>query len=91
MNLTSEVWSKLVDSGLTLSLMGIAVWWLQRVLTQLIQKLDAERKERLDAMQAEIDMQRRRNDECEKDRADIHRQLLDLYSRALVPNPTQPK
>jgi hypothetical protein len=79
-------YTKLLDNALTLVAMAIAVWWLQKTLAQFIGRWDQERAARLDAMDKELQRQREdiarqreRNDECERDRLAIHRELFQLF------------
>jgi hypothetical protein len=83
---TTQLLAKFFDNALTLGAMAVAVWWLQKALSQFMGKLDSERTARLDAMdkeierqRADLDLQRTRNDECEKDRITIHRELIELF------------
>jgi biopolymer transport protein ExbB/TolQ len=83
---TVALFTKLLDTALTLAVMGVVIWWLQRVLVQSNARTDAERAARLNAMdkeierqRADLDRQRKRNDECERDRLEIHRELVELF------------
>jgi hypothetical protein len=83
---TVALFTKLLDTALTLAVMGVAVWWLQKTLAQFIGRWDQERAARLDAMDKELQRQREdiarqreRNDECERDRLAIHRELFQLF------------
>jgi uncharacterized protein YhaN len=78
--------SKLADNALTLGALAVAVWWLQKTLSQFIARWDKERSDRLDSMEKTMDKQadeikevRIENRECQKDRIQIHMKLLDLY------------
>lgn len=88
--------TKLLDNAIALAAMAIAVWWLQKTLTQFINRWDEERADRLNAMdkeierqRADLDRQRTRHDECERDRLNIHKELFQLFKNN--PNLTQPK
>jgi hypothetical protein len=78
--------SKLADNALTLGALAVAVWWLQKTLAQFIGRWDQERGARLDSMEKELDRQRQEmahlrvvNEDCQKDRVDIHKELVALY------------
>lgn len=76
---------KLLDSviatGPVAILLIIAIWWQTRGNQALVTQLNAERGERLDAMDKEIERQRERSDECERDRLSLHRALADLQNQ----------
>jgi predicted phage gp36 major capsid-like protein len=82
----NSIIAKLFDAALTIGVMAIAVWWLQKTLAQFIERWDKERKERLDAMQKVQDKQgeeiqelKTENRDCQKDRLQLHRDMLELY------------
>lgn len=72
------VWDQIIAAGLPAVLMALAVWWLQRSNTTLVEELHVERKERLDSMAAEIERLQLRSDRCEADRLDLHKQFARL-------------
>lgn len=73
-----SVWDQIIAAGLPSVLMAMAVWWLQRSNASLVGELHMERKERLDAMSAELQRLRERSDRCEADRLELHRQFAHL-------------
>lgn len=82
---------KLLDSviatGPVAVLLIIAIWWQTKGNQALVTQLNAERAKRLDAMDKEIDRQRQRSEECEKDRLSLHRLLADIQAQHQDANP----
>lgn len=74
----SNLINGLVGAGLPSLLMAVAVCHLNKSNNVLIQELNREREERLDAMQAHIEKLEAKSDTCERDRLELHRQIAKL-------------
>ena len=59
----------IAEAGLPAMLMAAAVYWLQRSNTKLVNQLNAERSERLDAMEQHVK-------DCDTDRKELRDMLL---------------
>jgi hypothetical protein len=57
------------------------VWWQTKGNQALVTQLNAERAERLDAMDTEIDHLRQRSEACERDRLELHKQVAVLSAK----------
>ena len=68
-----EIWNQIAAAGLPALLMGVAVWWLTRSNTELVNELNKERSERLDTMEGHIK-------DCDEDR----KQLRDMLIKHLA-------
>lgn len=68
-----EIWQSIASAGLPSLLMAVAVWWLQKVIRELLTELRTERNERLDAMDNHIK-------ECDKDRRELRQEHNQLQS-----------
>lgn len=75
---THEVFLKLIESSPLLGPMLVLVWILKTGNDKMVAQLNTERKERLDAMDRQIEHLLRRSDECEKDRLALHRDNASL-------------
>lgn len=64
-----ELWNQIASAGLPAILMSVAVWWLQKGNTQLVNQLNQERSERLDKMEKHVD-------ECDRDRKELRDMLI---------------
>lgn len=65
----TEIWESIARAGLPALLMALAVWWLQKTNRELVGALNAERSERLDAMESHIA-------NCDTDRKELRDMLL---------------
>lgn len=73
-----KLFESIVSTGPVAALLVLAVWWQTRGNQALVQQLNTERIERMEAMEDEIDRQRTRSDDCEKDRLELHRKISDI-------------
>lgn len=64
-----EIWNQIAAAGLPALLMAVAVWWLQKGNTSLVNELNKERSQRLDAMEAHIK-------DCDDDRRNLRDMLI---------------
>lgn len=65
----ASIWEAIATAGFPAMLMALAVWWLQKSNRELVDALNTERSERLDAMEKHID-------ECDLDRRELRNMLL---------------
>jgi hypothetical protein len=65
-------------SGPVACILLAAVWWLTRGNEKLVTALNEERKERLDGLTQQVDKLERKSEECEKDRLNLHKLLIEV-------------
>lgn len=75
----------IATNGPVAVLLIIAIWWQTKGNQALVTQLNAERAERLDAMDKEIDRQRERSEECERDRLELHKLIFQLQGEHPAP------
>lgn len=64
-----EIWNQIAAAGLPALLMAVAVWWLQKGNTSLVNELNKERSQRLDVMENHIK-------DCDDDRRNLRDMLI---------------
>lgn len=69
-----EIWQSIASAGLPSLLMAVAVWWLQKGNAHLVNELNKERSERLDAMEAHIT-------DCDQDRKELRTMLINHLAK----------
>lgn len=72
----------LVSAGFPCLLLGFGLWWMNRFMTKQMGSSEARQTEFITALNEErkshIDQIERQNEVCEKDRASLRQQLIDL-------------
>ena len=80
-DIITSIWTSLLSAGLPAVLLALAVKWLSAGNKVLINQLNEERGERLDAMEKHISKLQERSDSCERDRLELHKQVAVLVAR----------
>lgn len=75
----------IATNGPVAMLLLLAVWWQTRGNQALVVQLNEERTQRLSKMDEEISRQRSRNDECERDRLELHKLIFQLQGEHPAP------
>lgn len=77
-DLITKVIDSLVTTGPVALILAAGLWWQTRGNQSLVKQLNTERCQRLDAMDEEINRQRKRSDDCERDRLALHQEIARL-------------
>lgn len=77
----AKIFESLIATGPVAVILAVAVWWQTKGNQALVNQLNAERGERLDAMDAEIQHLRDRSESCERDRIELHKQVAVLSAK----------
>jgi hypothetical protein len=85
-DLISSIWTAIISAGLPAILLALAVRYLSTGNNVLVEQLNKERGERLDAMEGHITKLQERSDNCERDRLELHKQVAVLLARDLKRN-----
>jgi len=80
-SLTVKAFDTILATGPVAVILAIAVWWQTKGNQALVTQLNAERINRLDAMDGEIQHLRDKSESCEKDRLELHKQIAGLLVR----------
>ena len=79
-SLTLKLLESIISAGPVAVVLLIAVWWLTRSNTTLVNQLGKERKDRLDKMDKHIERLETKCDNCEADRNRISMDLVRLQT-----------
>jgi len=79
-SLTQTAFETIAATGPVAIILVIAVWWQTKGNQTLVTELNAERTDRLNAMDKELQRLRDRSDKCEQDRIELHKQLAKLLA-----------
>lgn len=80
----AKAFDTLIATGPVAVTLAIAVWWQTKGNQTLVTQLNAERTDRLDAMDDEIKHLRVKSENCERDRVELHKQIAGLLGRERV-------